>query len=60
MIYFFNRALTRCDCCDNKRYDEGLKIIRPCLKVFGVKYLPFLFVSCSPACFNKFKTSSIG
>lgn len=46
---------TKCDCCEGRIYGSGLKLIRPCLKIFGVKFLPFLFNSCSPICRNEFK-----
>jgi hypothetical protein len=39
-----------------KRYDDGLIVIRPHIKIFQVKYLPFLFYSCSPKCLKLFKT----
>jgi len=44
-----------CDCCNGPRYGEGLKLIRPCLKIFGVKYMPFMFQCCSPRCLNRYK-----
>ncbi|XP_007889934.1 leucine-rich repeat-containing protein 63 isoform X1 [Callorhinchus milii] len=44
-----NRA-TVCDCCGGPMYGSGLRIIRPCRKIFGIENLPFLFHSCSPSC----------
>ena len=55
----FLSTLARCDFCNGKRFDEGLRIIRPCEKIFGVKYLPFLFNICTPKCYNLFKKSQI-
>ncbi|CAF0740069.1 unnamed protein product [Brachionus calyciflorus] len=45
----------KCDTCYGRRYGNGLRLVKPCEKIFGVKYLPFLFLSCSPECFNKFR-----
>lgn len=38
-------------------FGPGLKIIRPCKKLFGVKMIPILFRSCSLYCLNAFKGS---
>ena len=50
---------TKCDCCTGKIFDGGLKLIRPCVKIFGVKYLPFLFHSCSIECYNTFRKTKM-
>jgi hypothetical protein len=51
---------TNCDCCGGQIFgDLNLKIIRPCLKIFGVKYIPFKFYSCSITCLNEFKTKKL-
>ncbi len=51
---FFKRPKS-CDCCGEARFGDGLKLIKPCVKIFGVKYLPFMFKCCSPQCFERFK-----
>ncbi|RNA39044.1 leucine-rich repeat-containing 63 isoform X1 [Brachionus plicatilis] len=48
----------RCDICDGKRFGDGLKLIKPCEKIFGVRFLPFLFISCSLECLNQFKAKT--
>ncbi|XP_078614118.1 uncharacterized protein LOC144883440 isoform X2 [Branchiostoma floridae x Branchiostoma japonicum] len=47
-----------CDCCHGPLYGPGIRLIRPCSKIFGIKKLPFLFVACSPHCHNIFMTST--
>lgn len=45
-----------CECCrEAKVFGDGLRIIKPCEKIFGVKFLPFLFYSCSSECYFLFK-----
>ncbi|XP_023930593.1 leucine-rich repeat-containing protein 63 [Lingula anatina] len=48
----------QCDCCNGPLYGPGLRLIRPASKIFGIKNLPFLFVSCSPYCANMFLKST--
>lgn len=43
-----------CDCCDGSRFGPGLRIIRPCTEIWGIKRLPFVFQSCSPSCYSTF------
>ncbi|XP_074657962.1 uncharacterized protein LOC141910963 [Tubulanus polymorphus] len=45
----------RCDCCKGAMYGPGIRLIRPCTKIFGVKNVPFLFNSCSPQCADMFR-----
>ena len=47
-----------CDCCREERYGEGLRVIRPVSKIFGVKNLPFLFRCCSTNCRDTFMSNS--
>ncbi|MBN3308166.1 LRC63 protein, partial [Amia calva] len=47
-----------CDCCQGPMSGPGLKLIRPCEKIFGVRKLPFLFSACSPSCYKKFSTQT--
>ncbi|XP_066267668.1 uncharacterized protein [Branchiostoma lanceolatum] len=47
-----------CDCCHGPLYGPGIRLIRPCSKIFGIRKLPFLFVACSPHCHNIFMTST--
>ncbi|KAK7480474.1 hypothetical protein BaRGS_00028291 [Batillaria attramentaria] len=50
------RAQEVCDCCKGPRYGEGLRMIRPVPRLFGVKHLPIMFQSCSPHCHQLFRT----
>lgn len=43
-----------CDCCSGPRFGPGLKIIRPCTEIWGMRRLPFIFQSCSPPCYSDF------
>lgn len=45
---------TICDCCRQPMYGQGLRFIRPCKKIFGVRMLPFIFAACSPSCYENF------
>ena len=36
------------------RYGPGLRILRPCNEIWGIRRIPFLFQSCSPACYDSF------
>ncbi|XP_078512148.1 leucine-rich repeat-containing protein 63 [Lissotriton helveticus] len=45
---------TICDCCSLPMYGQGLRFIRPCKKIFGVRMLPFMFAACSPSCYENF------
>lgn len=47
-----------CDCCEKMRYGPGLRILRPCNEIWGIKRIPFLFQSCSPACYANFVENS--
>ncbi|EDV22037.1 uncharacterized protein TRIADDRAFT_59607 [Trichoplax adhaerens] len=40
----------QCLCCGGPIYGEGLKVIRPAGRMFGVHTLPLIFRSCSPYC----------
>ncbi|XP_064638734.1 leucine-rich repeat-containing protein 63-like isoform X2 [Lineus longissimus] len=51
-------SYSTCDCCSGPRYGPGIRLIRPCNKIFGVKNLPFLFRSCSPYCAKVFSSST--
>ncbi|XP_069614374.1 leucine-rich repeat-containing protein 63 [Ranitomeya imitator] len=46
--------LTVCDCCRGVLSGEGLRFIRPCEKIFGIRKLPFIFHSCSSSCYRSF------
>ncbi|XP_075706344.1 leucine-rich repeat-containing protein 63 [Rhinoderma darwinii] len=46
--------LTVCDCCRGALSGEGLRFIRPCEKIFGIRKLPFMFHACSPSCYRSF------
>ncbi|XP_033096129.1 leucine-rich repeat-containing protein 63-like isoform X2 [Anneissia japonica] len=50
-------SYTTCDCCQGPLYGSGLRLIRPCRKAFGVKRLPFYFLSCSPRCRDFFMSN---
>ncbi|XP_069061494.1 leucine-rich repeat-containing protein 63 [Pleurodeles waltl] len=45
---------TVCDCCRQPMYGQGLRFIRACKKIFGVRMLPFIFTACSPSCYENF------
>ncbi|XP_006825000.1 uncharacterized protein LOC100367292 [Saccoglossus kowalevskii] len=47
-----------CDCCKGPMYGSGLRQIRPCSKAFGIRNLPFYFMSCSPYCSSLFMKST--
>ncbi|MBN3277696.1 LRC63 protein, partial [Polyodon spathula] len=47
-----------CDCCKGMLYGSGLRIIRPCEKIFGINNLPFMFCSCSPSCYKNFRAQT--
>ncbi|XP_069826256.1 leucine-rich repeat-containing protein 63 [Dendropsophus ebraccatus] len=46
--------LAVCDCCRGALSGEGLRFIRPCEKIFGIRKLPFVFHACSPSCYRSF------
>lgn len=46
--------LTVCDCCRGVLSGDGLRFIRPCEKIFGIRKLPFMFHACSPTCYRSF------
>lgn len=35
-------------------FGPGLRIIRPCSEIWGIKKIPFIFQSCSPQCYSRF------
>ncbi|KAM4796008.1 leucine-rich repeat-containing protein 63 [Rhinophrynus dorsalis] len=43
-----------CDCCRGPLYGQGLRFIRPCEKMFGIRKLPFMFNACSQSCYKSF------
>nr|XP_015219530.1 PREDICTED: leucine-rich repeat-containing protein 63 isoform X1 [Lepisosteus oculatus]XP_015219531.1 PREDICTED: leucine-rich repeat-containing protein 63 isoform X1 [Lepisosteus oculatus]XP_015219532.1 PREDICTED: leucine-rich repeat-containing protein 63 isoform X1 [Lepisosteus oculatus] len=47
-----------CDCCRGPLFGPGLRLIRPCEKIFGVRKVPFLFSACSPSCYESFTTQT--
>ncbi|XP_053312003.1 leucine-rich repeat-containing protein 63 [Spea bombifrons] len=47
-----------CDCCRGPLYGQGLRFIRPCEKIFGIRKLPFMFHSCSPSCYENFMSQT--
>ncbi|KAM9319951.1 leucine-rich repeat-containing protein 63 [Gastrophryne carolinensis] len=47
-----------CDCCRGVLSGEGLRFIRPCEKIFGIRKLPFMFHSCSPSCYRNFMSQT--
>lgn len=47
-----------CDCCQGPRFGEGLSMIRPVPRLFGVKQVPIIFRSCSPTCLQAFRSMS--
>ncbi|XP_071990289.1 leucine-rich repeat-containing protein 63 isoform X2 [Engystomops pustulosus] len=47
-------SVTVCDCCQGVLSGEGLRFIRPCEKIFGIRQLPFVFRSCSHSCYRSF------
>lgn len=51
-------SYTTCDCCGEAVYGPGLRIIRPCRRAYGVKQVPFFFISCSPECRDFFMTNT--
>ncbi|XP_056411365.1 leucine-rich repeat-containing protein 63 isoform X2 [Hyla sarda] len=48
------QSLAVCDCCRGVLSGEGLRFIRPCEKIFGIRKLPFIFHACSPSCYRSF------
>ncbi|XP_044142950.1 leucine-rich repeat-containing protein 63 isoform X2 [Bufo gargarizans] len=50
--------LTVCDCCPGVLSGEGLRFIRPCEKIFGIRKLPFMFHACSPSCYRSFMSQT--
>ena len=56
-LYF---RFSQCDCCGGPCYGPGIRIIRPCTLIFGVRNLPFLFHSCGPDCATTFMKSAEG
>jgi hypothetical protein len=52
---FWVISIEMCEQCGGPRFGNELKSIRPCLKAFGVKYVPFMFECCSQDCFYAFK-----
>ncbi|XP_071950183.1 uncharacterized protein [Antedon mediterranea] len=50
-------SYTICDCCQGPLYGSGLRLIRPCRKAFGIRRLPFYFLSCSPQCKHLFMSN---
>nr|CAB3262568.1 uncharacterized protein LOC100180427 [Phallusia mammillata] len=49
---------TYCDCCGQEMYGPGLRIIRPCSEIWGIKRMPFIFQACSPLCYSQFIQST--
>nr|DBA32993.1 TPA: hypothetical protein GDO54_000731 [Pyxicephalus adspersus] len=47
-----------CDCCRGALSGEGLRFIRPCEKIFGIRKLPFMFHTCSPSCYKSFMSQT--
>ncbi|XP_068121313.1 leucine-rich repeat-containing protein 63 [Hyperolius riggenbachi] len=47
-----------CDCCRGVLSGEGLRFIRPCEKIFGIRKLPFMFHACSPHCYRSFMSQT--
>ncbi|XP_073470245.1 leucine-rich repeat-containing protein 63 isoform X2 [Aquarana catesbeiana] len=47
-----------CDCCRGALSGEGLRFIRPCEKIFGIRQLPFMFHACSPSCYRSFMSQT--
>uniref|UniRef100_A0A8C5QLS4 Leucine-rich repeat-containing protein 63 n=1 Tax=Leptobrachium leishanense TaxID=445787 RepID=A0A8C5QLS4_9ANUR len=43
-----------CGICKGPLYGQGLRFIRPCEKIFGIRKLPFMFQSCSISCCTNF------
>ena len=42
-----------CDSCSGLRVSDGYRTIVICQNLFGIKFLPVLFVSCTPQCLRK-------
>ncbi|CAF1041488.1 unnamed protein product [Rotaria sp. Silwood1] len=47
----FNAQL--CDSCSGLRVSNGYRTIIICQNLFGIKFLPILFISCTPECIQK-------
>ncbi|XP_029457584.1 leucine-rich repeat-containing protein 63 isoform X2 [Rhinatrema bivittatum] len=47
-----------CDCCNGPRYGQGIRIIKPYEKIFGISKLPFIFYACSSSCYKNFLSHS--
>ncbi|XP_063808882.1 leucine-rich repeat-containing protein 63 [Pseudophryne corroboree] len=52
------RSLKICDCCKGVLSGDGLRFIRPCNKIFGIRKLPFVFHACSPSCYRSFMSQT--
>ncbi|XP_067848661.1 uncharacterized protein [Heptranchias perlo] len=55
--HILNNATT-CDCCKGPLYGPGLRLIRPCRRIFNIESLPFLFHACSPFCYKWFMSKT--
>lgn len=44
-----------CDACSGPMFGPGLKLIRPFHGVFGLQFVPVMFLCCSPACLHSFR-----
>ncbi|XP_071511291.1 uncharacterized protein [Diadema antillarum] len=53
-IRVYLNSYTTCDCCGGPLYGPGLRLIRPCRKIYGVRQVPFFFIACSPSCRDYF------
>ncbi|XP_046902458.1 uncharacterized protein LOC124485137 [Hypomesus transpacificus] len=54
-------ALSRagvCDCCHGRLFGPGLRIIRPCQNMFGLRRVPFIFYACTPTCYSNFRNQT--
>ncbi|ESO92913.1 hypothetical protein LOTGIDRAFT_232977 [Lottia gigantea] len=48
----------KCDCCHQAMFGQGIKIIRPVSKIYGIKNLPFIFRACSLSCLKFFNENT--
>ncbi|KAK7169573.1 hypothetical protein R3I93_005525 [Phoxinus phoxinus] len=48
-----------CEACSGPMFGPGLKLIRPVHGVFGLQFVPVLFLCCSPACLHRFRNHNI-
>ncbi|XP_051761278.1 leucine-rich repeat-containing protein 63 isoform X2 [Ctenopharyngodon idella] len=47
-----------CDACSGPMFGPGLKLIRPVHGVFGLQFVPVMFLCCSPACLHSFRNQN--